>query len=242
MVGIFGIGAALCFGVFFWSKFLGGTADWLEVLLFMLGFACLAIEIFVIPGFGVFGLAGGLLILGSLVMANITLNDLDRGASLDQTVHAARSLGLAILGVIVSATALSHFLPRIPILNSIILAPPEVSHAGTSGGASRLPDESGLTGQRGTAVTMLRPSGKIRVQGRLLDAASTSGFVEPGTAIEVVSVSGNRVTVRVATDDPAPAITPSTAPTMVIGEAEGSDDNAPLAGRSRPQNDEPTIG
>ncbi len=196
MVGSFGIGAALCFGVFFWSKFLGGTAGWLEVLLFLLGLACIAIEIFVIPGFGVFGVAGGLLVLGSLVMANITMNRLDEGASLSQTLAAVKSLGLAILGVIVAGAALSHFLPRIPILNAIILTPPNLA---TPPGAASPPHSGAahpLTGKRGTAESMLRPSGKIRVEGRLLDAVSVSGFIEAGETIEVVSVSGNRITVR----------------------------------------------
>lgn len=196
MVGVFGIGAALCFGVFFWSKFLGGTAGWLEVLLFLLGLACLAIEIFVIPGFGVFGVAGGLLILGSLVMANITMNELDEGASLSQTLAAARSLGLAILAVIVAGAALSHFLPRIPFLNAVILTPPNLGAPAVAASHPASGAAHPLTGKRGTAVSVLRPSGKIRVEGRLLDAVSVSGFIEAGETIEVVSVSGNRIAVR----------------------------------------------
>ena len=45
--------------LFFWSRYLGGTAGWLEVLLFVAGVTCLLLEIFVIPGFGIFGLGGG---------------------------------------------------------------------------------------------------------------------------------------------------------------------------------------
>lgn len=204
MVGIFGIGAALCFGVFFWSKFLGGTAGWLEVLLFLLGFACLAIEVFVIPGFGVFGVAGGMLVLGSLVMASITMNDLDSGASVSQSLAAAKSLGLAIVGVIAAGAVLSHYLPRIPILNAIILTPPNLNAPPSSSGRASERGEHELVGQSGTAVTMLRPSGKIRVAGRLLDAVSTSGFVETGQPVEVVSAIGNRITVRALTGDPPP--------------------------------------
>ena len=51
--------AAVCFVMFFWSRYLGGTAGWLEVLLFLSGISCLALEVFVLPGFGIFGLGGG---------------------------------------------------------------------------------------------------------------------------------------------------------------------------------------
>ena len=69
MTGILGILSVLCFALFFWSSFMGGTAGWLEVVLFVLGIGCLGLEIFVIPGFGVFGVSGILLVLASLVMA-----------------------------------------------------------------------------------------------------------------------------------------------------------------------------
>ena len=199
MVGLAGILSALCFGVFFWSKFLGGTAGWLEVLLFLLGFACLAIELFVIPGFGVFGVAGGLLLLGSLVMAGASVSDLDRGAALTQSLTTAKTLGLAILGVIAAGATLSHYLPRIPILNSMILAPPEASLGSSAGRSAPRPDPRGLTGRRGVAVTMLRPAGKIEVAGQLLDAVSSSGFVAAGVEVEIAEVASNRMIVRPVT-------------------------------------------
>ena len=49
MTGILGLISALCLILFFWSKWLGGTADSLEILLFMFGVVCVAMEIFVLP-------------------------------------------------------------------------------------------------------------------------------------------------------------------------------------------------
>src|SRR5690606_9672490 len=66
--GMFGIFATICFALFFWSRFLGGTADWLEVILFLIGLGCIAIEVLLIPGFGVFGVSGGLLVIASLIL------------------------------------------------------------------------------------------------------------------------------------------------------------------------------
>jgi len=68
-MGIGAFIAAVCFVLFFWSRFLGGTAGWLEVMLFLMGIACLALEVFVLPGFGIFGLGGGAMVLASLILA-----------------------------------------------------------------------------------------------------------------------------------------------------------------------------
>ena len=71
-IGIGGFIAGLCFLLFFWSKYLDGTAGWLEVLLFAAGIVCVLLEIFVLPGTAIFGLGGGLLIIASLILASQT--------------------------------------------------------------------------------------------------------------------------------------------------------------------------
>lgn len=62
--------AGLCFTLFFWSRFLGGTAGWLEVILVLAGAAFLALELFVLPGFGIAGILGLLLMTAGIVMAS----------------------------------------------------------------------------------------------------------------------------------------------------------------------------
>ena len=49
------------------SKFLIGMANWWEIAVFFIGLGLLILEIFVIPGFGIAGITGVLLILFSLV-------------------------------------------------------------------------------------------------------------------------------------------------------------------------------
>src|SRR5258708_19288862 len=71
-IGLPAITSALAFLLFFWSHYLSGTADQLEIILFLVGMVCLALELFVFPGFGVFGMSGILLILTSIVMASHT--------------------------------------------------------------------------------------------------------------------------------------------------------------------------
>ncbi|MCA9108684.1 MAG: hypothetical protein KDA52_01950 [Planctomycetaceae bacterium] len=206
MSGILGIISALCFAVFFWSKFLGGTAGWLEVLLFMLGLGCLALEVFVIPGFGVFGVSGALLVFASLVMASQTFGNgiLQKNEDLTNATWTMATLSTSIIAVIVVAMAISRFLPRIPILNQMILTPPGMDSVQSPDEPQLRPDlaEAGsiaaLLGLQGETLTMLRPAGKARVEGRLLDVVSDGPFIPQGKTVEIVQVSGNRVVVREA--------------------------------------------
>ncbi|MCZ7646712.1 MAG: hypothetical protein M5U26_15735 [Planctomycetota bacterium] len=81
-----GIGLAImlfCLGLFFWVAFFANSAGLLEIGLFLLGAVLLGLELFVIPGFGVCGIAGCLLLLGSILLAFIpegaNLGDLFKG-------------------------------------------------------------------------------------------------------------------------------------------------------------------
>jgi membrane-bound serine protease (ClpP class) len=65
-IGFGGFIAMVAFIIYFWSNHLHGTSGWLEVMLFLAGLICLAAEIFVLPGFGVLGLGGGLLMVAQM--------------------------------------------------------------------------------------------------------------------------------------------------------------------------------
>jgi membrane-bound serine protease (ClpP class) len=202
--GLLGIISALCFGLFFWSKFLGGTAGWLEVLLFVLGLGCLAIEIFVVPGLSVFGISGGLLLLASLVMASQTFGNLETGRDVETATQTVGTLCVAVIAVIGTAILLSRFLPAIPVFNQMILAPPGASLHDPAEPRLR-PDLTGsssghpLTGLVGIATTVLRPAGKAEIDGRLHDVVSDGPYVDQGARVQVVRVTGNRIVVRQAT-------------------------------------------
>ena len=197
MTGILGILSVTCFALFFWSQFLGGTAGWLEVTLFFLGLGCLALEIFLIPGFGVFGVTGGLLILGSLVMAMQTFGV---GFSTEKMATSLATLVAALAGVLAFGVISNRFLPRMPLFNQMILAPP-----GMEGGPALRPDlldevEHGPLGPRigdeGVTRTPLRPAGKAEIAGDYVDVVSDGPFVDAETPIRVMRLEGARVFVR----------------------------------------------
>ena len=198
MTGAFALLSALCFGLFFWSKVLGGTAGSLEIVLFVLGVGCLVLEVFVLPGFGVFGVTGLVLTLASVIMASQTFGHLGPNMSdADQTLQTLKIIGGAALGLVVAGFAMAKYLPQIPLFSDMILQPPSPD----SVTAPRLRPElvggtAALLGQTGVALTLLRPSGKAEINGQLVDVMSDGSFIPEGSTIEVVECTGKRVVVR----------------------------------------------
>lgn len=199
--GAFAIPSIICFGLFFWSRFLGGTAGTLELVLFLIGLGLLAAELFLIPGFGVFGVSGILLTITSLVMASQTYSGISTTRAFDETVSNLTSIGAAIMTVIIAAMLLNRFLPSIPFFNRLILSPP--GSAGYDGPrlhpsllAKYDPNSPVQLGDSGVCVSSLRPAGKVQFGERYVNVVSEGGWIEAGTPVEVVEVAGNRIVVR----------------------------------------------
>jgi membrane-bound serine protease (ClpP class) len=207
MTGLLSIIAALCFALFFWSHFLGGTAGWLEVILFLIGATCLALEMFVIPGSGFFGVTGVLLIFASLILASQTWGNLEPNEDYKRLSYTMGTLGASIVSIVVIALVTSRFLPHVRVFDKLVLSPPggpDMQRFGPRLNPRLADDGAGhfsehprsLVGQEGTALTVLRPAGKAKIHGRTIDVVSEGPFIQPETRVEVVEVSGNRVVVR----------------------------------------------
>ncbi len=195
-IGVGGFVATICFLLFFWAHYLGGTAGWLEIILFLSGISCLLLEVFVLPGFGVFGLGGGFLVLASLILASQTFVLPRNAYQLAQLQQSLLGMAGAALGIVLAGILLRHWLPKAPIINRMYLAPPEGEEAQVIARRESLVYLDELVGQRGTTTTQLTPSGKARFGDVLIDVISDGEVVARGTPIEVVEVHGNRVLVR----------------------------------------------
>lgn len=193
-IGLPGLIALLSFGVFFWSHFLGGTAGWLEVLLFALGITCLMMEIFVLPGFGVFGVSGIALIAIGLVMA--TQDFLVPETPMQWQELRTNSLSVLaaflVLGVLVAVQILVF--DTIPGLSRFQLRPEELVASEEPREARQLPMV--VKGDLGVAESDLRPSGKTLIGDQLVDVLTEGDYVERGSSVIVIRVEGNIVTVR----------------------------------------------
>jgi membrane-bound ClpP family serine protease len=188
-VGLGGFVAMVAFIVYFWSQHLHGTSGWLEVMLFLAGLFCLAAEIFVLPGFGVLGLGGGLLVIAALVLAS-------QSFVLPSNDYQIRQLQWSLLGILGAAVGVAlvgvlvrRWLPQTPVLRHVLLEPPPEDTD-----AEEPPPVA--VGRQGVAATRLVPAGKARIDGHLVDVATDGLLVEPGEAVQVVEVRGGRIVVR----------------------------------------------
>lgn len=193
-----GIIAAFCFILFFWSQTqLGGQLIYLAIMLFLLGLALLAIEIFLIPGFGFTGVAGILLILCGLVLATVDKAPEDTSDWIELFTKMLR-YGLTMAGAVVLSFVLSRFLPKIPYANRLMLVPPE-DRVDLDEEPSPLPGVDlavSLLGHVGTTTSMLRPSGMAKFGERYVDVVTEGDFIPPDTAVQVVEVEGTRIVVK----------------------------------------------
>ncbi len=197
-LGVGGFVAAVCFLLFFWSRYLGGTATWLEAILFLAGVACLLLEIFVLPGFGIFGLGGAALVIVSLVLASQTFIWPQNEYQFEQLETSLLTLVAAFLGLIVVVFVLRSRLPRSRMFGNMMLEPPAGDEAETIRRRESLVDFHNLVGAKGVTTTQLTPGGKARFGDLLVDVLADGEVIPRGAAIEVVEVRGNRVLVKQA--------------------------------------------
>jgi membrane-bound ClpP family serine protease len=156
----------------------------------------LALEIFVLPGFGLFGLAGGLLVISSLILASQTFVLPRNDYQLHQLRNSLLTLTGAGIGIVVAVAAIRRYLPHTPVLNNMVLAPPSTEEVSRISEREALARLDHLLGRRGVAFTPLVPGGKARIDDDLVDVLTDGEFVDRGLAIEVIEVRGNRVVVR----------------------------------------------
>ncbi len=206
-IGLPAIISALAFMLFFWSHYLSGTADQLEIILFLLGLISLAVELFVLPGFGIFGMAGIMMMLASIVMASHTFVWPTQEYEYHEMGLTLIQLTLALLGVTAGAVIVARFLPGIPVFNRLILKP-EPYDAAEPLDPTAKPSMEGyeslafLIGETGRTTSPLRPTGKARFGHLLIDVTADNFYIEPDSLVEVVDVQGTRVIVKKWTADP----------------------------------------
>lgn len=197
-VSLPGVIAAICFVLFFSAHAGFNQIGVLAILLFALGLLMVLLEVFVLPGFGVPGITGILLMLGSLGL--VAYGHWPRSNS--EWYGFGKSLspfGISVLGAVISAYFLAKYLPNIPYANRLFLKPPSVE---TEEGELQLVDHPlraelvGLLGTIGVAATPLRPAGKVQFGDQFVDVVAESGYVQPGTRVQVVEIEGNRVVVK----------------------------------------------
>lgn len=187
--GLAGIAGLLSLALFFGAHLLIGLAGAEDLILVAAGLALIAVEVLVIPGFGIFGIAGTAALLGGLVMAQV--------GSLPSQEDFARVAGVlsatALLVVLTSWAFLRSIIRNRRLSRSGIVLPESTDREDGYTSADLRPE---LVGAVGVAITALRPSGVGLFADERLDIVSESEWIEEGTRVRVVSAEGYRHIVR----------------------------------------------
>jgi len=201
-VGLAGAVALVCLVLFLGAPYLTGVTVGCEIGAIVLGAILLLVEVFVIPGFGVAGVLGlillGLGLLFSFAPSEPGFDDdwwpriPEFGRIYVYLKHGLYSLSGGLVGSLVGMYFLARYLPSMPVAGSLVAPNPDHD-------AVQIDDPYhgvALVGDTGTAETLLRPAGKARFGGTLVDVVSEGEYIENGAAVVVVERRGNRVVVR----------------------------------------------
>lgn len=178
--GVPGTGGLIALALFFGGRYVTGLAGFEEIGLFILGILLLAMEIFVIPGFGLAGILGIIAVVVSVVLVFGNLQ-----AALT-SLFIALSVSIVAIILLWKRIQQGHFWQR------LVLSHTESKDEGYSAPA----DFSHLLGHEGLTLTPLRPAGTVVIDGIRYDVVSEGGFIAENSLIEVVLLEGTRIVVR----------------------------------------------
>ncbi len=187
--GISGTLGLLFLALFFWGHYLVGLASWTELIIFFLGILLLLLEIFVIPGFGITGISGIILILAGIFLSLVKH---PLSAPRAQLIQAFYTLSFAIIITFIAIILSWRFLPRTRLWKRIILSFAETKKEGFQSAASR----EFYLGKTGRSLTPLRPTGRAIIEGNAQDVITEGEFIDKDKQIKVVRTEGNRIIVK----------------------------------------------
>lgn len=194
-LGLPAIVAAVCFILVFWAhSWLSRSVNALAILIFALGLILLGVELFILPGFGITGISGLVLLL--LGLGLVVIHEWPQSSS--EYARLGGWMGTFAVGLLASmfaAYTLARYLPSIPYANRLILPPPQ-EDTSDAGASLPLAQPPALLGAVGTAVTTLRPAGKARFDDELIDVVAEGHYIEAGARIQVIEIDGLRVVVK----------------------------------------------
>ncbi|MEW6195097.1 MAG: NfeD family protein [Bacteroidota bacterium] len=186
--GVAGTVGLISLALFFGTSYILELASIIEILLFVVGVILLLIEIFVIPGFGIFGISGI-----TLMVLGLFLGLLSDFKMIDWDIISIAIIQLAsvFVGSSVIIFFLLKYLPKTEMLNKLIL---KEQVAAKSGYAAK-PSLADLIGKEGIALTDLRPSGTALIENNRVDVVTEGDYINRDSGIKVKSVEGSKIVV-----------------------------------------------
>lgn len=178
--GIGGTVSILSLAAFFSGNLLVGNTSWGLILLFIAGMILLALEFFVVPGFGITGLGGIILVVASLFL---TFNN---------PVAGMYAVSFALVISVVATIILFRYFGKSKLWNRIALNTTQDKESGYLAPNSRID----FLDQEGVTISILRPAGTALINGERVDVITEGSYIDKGIKIKVVKIEGNKVIVR----------------------------------------------
>ena len=192
--GVFGVLGVSILALVFFGQYMVGLANYTELLLILLGVACVLVEVFLFPGTFIAGLIGvGLMAAGLLLsLQDFVVPSPSAPWQAQQLVNnLLRVLGSVVAAALASFLVFKYVFPRLggvmhgPYLSETL----EFSHADSE------EIKNIKTGDTGTALTLLRPAGKARFGSDQLDVVTEGDFIEKGSQIVVREITRSKIVV-----------------------------------------------
>jgi membrane-bound serine protease (ClpP class) len=178
--------------LYFAPLYLEGLAENWEIIVFIVGIILIGVEVFAIPGFGVAGVAGIIMTVTGLTLSMID-NIIFEFEFTTSSEYLFRSLLVVVISMIVSIVASIYFSKKLLLdspFNFLVLNTTEDTNEGYVGIDAK---QATLTGKTGTAMTILRPSGKVMIDNEIIDAKCEIGYIDKGESIKVIRHEATQV-------------------------------------------------
>lgn len=180
--------------LYFTPLYLEGLAENWEIVLFLVGIVLLAVEVFVIPGFGVAGVSGVAFIMTALILSLVSNVGFDFEFTMpSEIINAFLTVILATIGGFFGSIYLAKKFVATSMMSSMVLQSVQSRSEGYVGVDEK---EVEMVGREGVAFTVLRPSGKIDIDGDIYDATALMGFIEKGEKVVVSKYETAQLFVR----------------------------------------------
>jgi len=191
--GVPGIIGILCIALVFFGQYMVGLANHVELLLIVAGVLLLCLEVFVLPGFFIGAIGLFMMIIGmALSFQSFVIPSPDLPWQTEALKRNILRFSLTIIG---SLTLIIIFFKYFFERLGLVVKGPYL--AATLGGAQADEDMVFVPklGDRGTALTPLRPAGKVKIGKEMCDVVTDGQFINNGTEVVVTQIQGNRIVV-----------------------------------------------
>lgn len=181
--------------LYFAPGYLGHLVSYWEILLFVVGIILIAMEIFVLPGFGVCGITGIIAVVVSLAFAMVDNSELFHWDGTLNLEPVLMPLGIVIISSAVAIFGSVWLVKKLYETRSFDHIALRQSLTGEEGFVGVVSGLESLVGQEVTVFTDMRPSGKVRTaDGRIFEASMKfGGYAVKGQTLKVVSTEQGRL-------------------------------------------------